>query len=48
MRFLVTGAGGQLGCDLLAVLGDDAVGLDRATLDITDPDAVRDAVRPTG
>ena len=45
MRFLVTGAGGQLGCDLLAVLGDDAVGLDRATLDITDPDAVRDAVR---
>ncbi|WP_405687973.1 dTDP-4-dehydrorhamnose reductase [Streptomyces sp. NBC_00057] len=42
--WLITGAGGMLGQDLLARLADDggtAVGLDRATLDITDADAVR-------
>lgn len=45
MRFLVTGAGGMLGQDLVAVLdGRDVVAADRKTLDITDPDAVRDAV----
>lgn len=41
MRWLVTGAGGQLGADLLRVLeGADVVGLPRAELDITDPAAV--------
>lgn len=44
MRALVVGAGGQLGSDLLAVLGDDAVGLTRAELDVTDGEAVRAAV----
>ncbi len=46
--WLVTGAGGMLGQDVLAHLaatGDDAVGLDRRSLDITDPTLVRAAVR---
>ncbi|HZB51502.1 MAG TPA: dTDP-4-dehydrorhamnose reductase [Mycobacteriales bacterium] len=47
-RFLVTGAGGQLGADLLLVLagtpGADAVGLTRAELDVADPAAVEKAV----
>ena len=46
--WLVTGAGGMLGQDVLAHLaatGDDAVGLDRRSLDITDPALVRAAVR---
>lgn len=46
-RWLVTGAAGMLGQDLLAVLkdhGTEAVGLGRADLDITDPAAVRAAV----
>ena len=47
-RLLVTGAGGMLGRDLLAVLrarGDLSVtAATRADLDITDPDAVRAAV----
>lgn len=44
-RWLVTGAGGMLGTDLMAVLGDrDATGLTRAELDITDPGAVLAAV----
>jgi dTDP-4-dehydrorhamnose reductase len=46
--WLVTGAGGMLGQDVLAHLvaaGDDAVGLDRKSLDISDPDLVRAAVR---
>lgn len=53
MRFLVTGAGGQLGSDLLRVLADvpgaEAVGVARAELDITDPAAAEQAlvdVRP--
>ena len=52
-RWLVTGAGGQLGTDVMAVLGAqgaDAHGFDRATFDITDPDAVGatlSAVAPT-
>ena len=37
MRALVTGGGGQLGSDLAAVLGDDAVALSHAELDIADP-----------
>ncbi|MCU1411408.1 MAG: NAD(P)-dependent oxidoreductase [Rhodoglobus sp.] len=44
-RYLVTGAGGMLGTDLLAVLADrDATGLTRAELDVTDRDAARAAV----
>ncbi|MFJ2113282.1 dTDP-4-dehydrorhamnose reductase [Streptomyces sp. NPDC087850] len=45
--WLVTGSGGMLGQDLLARLaaaGQDAAGLDRAALDITDPGAVREVL----
>jgi len=41
LRALVTGAGGQLGTDLLGVLGPGARGLTRADLDVTDGAAVR-------
>lgn len=47
-RWLVTGAGGQLGTDLVAVLserGIDVVGLPRARLDVGDAPAVDAAVR---
>ena len=50
-RWLVTGAGGMLGLDLQVVLTlagvpeGDVTALERKDLDITDPDAVRDAVR---
>ncbi|WP_149181765.1 dTDP-4-dehydrorhamnose reductase [Streptomyces sp. TRM49041] len=40
-RWLVTGAGGLLGRDVVARLGARAVGLDRRALDVTDPVAVR-------
>jgi dTDP-4-dehydrorhamnose reductase len=43
VRFLVTGAGGQLGSDLLAVL-PGAVGLTRTQLSVEDPAAVMAAV----
>lgn len=44
-RYLVTGAGGMLGTDLVAALdGRDVTALTRAELDITDADAVLDAV----
>ena len=44
-RWLVTGAGGMLGRDVLEVLsGDDVTGLTRAELDITDAAAVSVAV----
>ncbi|MEV8516565.1 dTDP-4-dehydrorhamnose reductase [Dactylosporangium sp. NPDC051484] len=44
-RFLVTGAGGMLGHDLLAVLGGrDVTAASRAELDITDAAKVRDLV----
>ena len=50
-RYLITGAGGQLGADLLRVLStrdavpdDEAVGLARAQLDISDVAAVHDAL----
>ena len=44
-RWLVTGAGGMLGRDLVASLGDAVVALDRAALDITQQAAVLTAVR---
>ena len=45
-RYLVAGAGGMLGADLLDVLATrEVTALTRAELDITDPDAVREAVR---
>jgi dTDP-4-dehydrorhamnose reductase/4-ketoreductase len=46
MRWLVTGAAGMLGRDTVEELrrrGANVTGLDRAALDITDPDAVRRA-----
>jgi dTDP-4-dehydrorhamnose reductase len=43
VRFLVTGAGGQLGSDLLDRL-PAAIGLTRAQLSVADRDAVREAV----
>ncbi|GAA2387514.1 dTDP-4-dehydrorhamnose reductase [Streptomyces coeruleofuscus] len=47
MRWLITGAGGMLGHDVVEELtrrGEDVVGLDRAALDITAPAAVDTAV----
>jgi dTDP-4-dehydrorhamnose reductase len=49
MRLLVTGAGGQLGADLVRVAGGrsgghEVVGLSRAELDVADPAAVEKAV----
>ncbi|MDQ3469179.1 MAG: dTDP-4-dehydrorhamnose reductase [Actinomycetota bacterium] len=47
MRLLVTGAGGQLGRDVVGAAtaaGDDVLGLDRAALDVTDRDAVLGAI----
>ncbi len=52
MKLLVTGAGGQLGVDVVGFAeqaGDEVVGVARSALDITDVAAVRellDAVRP--
>lgn len=52
MKVVVTGAGGQLGVDLVehcTSLGDDVVALDRSSLDITDSEAVHEvlaSVRP--
>ena len=47
-RWLITGAGGMLGQDLLALLrrdGSQVTGLARRGLDVADPVAVRDAFR---
>jgi dTDP-4-dehydrorhamnose reductase len=47
MRLLVTGAGGQLGHDVVAAATaerDDVIGADRSRLDVTDRDAVLDAI----
>jgi dTDP-4-dehydrorhamnose reductase len=44
-RYLIAGAGGMLGADLRSVLaGREVTALTRADLDVTDADAVRDAV----
>jgi dTDP-4-dehydrorhamnose reductase len=46
-RWLVTGAGGMLGTDLVGALisrGEPVTGMDRASLDLTDAAAVSDAV----
>jgi len=43
----VVGAGGMLGQDVVRVLGDDAIALSRAELDVTDARAVRQAVAET-
>ena len=40
MRALITGGGGQLASDLQTLLGDDAVALSHAELDIDDPAAI--------
>ncbi|MFE7900304.1 dTDP-4-dehydrorhamnose reductase [Streptomyces sp. NPDC057424] len=48
MRWLIAGAGGMLGRDVVGELtrrGESVVGLDRASLDITSPEAVDAAVR---
>jgi dTDP-4-dehydrorhamnose reductase len=50
MRFLITGAAGMLGQDLVAAAGaagHEVVGLSRTALDITDPEAVEEAVAAT-
>jgi dTDP-4-dehydrorhamnose reductase len=47
-RWLVTGAGGMLGSDLIAALtsrGEPVTGIDRAGLDVTDAAAVNDAIK---
>jgi dTDP-4-dehydrorhamnose reductase len=49
MRALITGGGGQLACDLLSALGDEARALSHAELDICDREAVArayDEVQP--
>jgi dTDP-4-dehydrorhamnose reductase len=46
-RWLVTGAGGMLGTDLVAALtssGEPVTGMDRASLDVTDTAAVTEAI----
>jgi dTDP-4-dehydrorhamnose reductase len=45
VTWLVIGSRGQLGTDLLTVLGTRAVGLDIPEIDITDPSSVATAIR---
>jgi dTDP-4-dehydrorhamnose reductase len=50
-RWLVTGAAGMLGTDLVAVLtsrGEPVTGMDRAALDVTDAAAVTEAIARCG
>ena len=47
---LVTGAGGQVGREVVELLGDDVIGVDHRALDVCDTAAVHDlvaATRPT-
>ena len=44
MKALITGGGGQLASDLVELLGDDAVALSHAELDIADSDALARAI----
>jgi len=44
VRALITGGGGQLASDLVDLLGDDAVALSHAELDIADPGALARAI----
>ena len=44
MRTLITGGGGQLASDLVELLGDDAVALSHAELDVADGDALARAI----
>lgn len=49
MKVVVTGAGGQLGRDLVAsceVAGDEVIAFDRAALDIADAEAVSGTITP--
>jgi dTDP-4-dehydrorhamnose reductase len=48
VKVFVTGAGGQVGREVVQVFGDAAVGFDHATLDVTDPGTVRAAVHAVG
>jgi dTDP-4-dehydrorhamnose reductase len=51
VRLLVTGAGGQLGCDVVSYatsVGDDVIAVDRSMLDITDPEQVRSVIAACG
>jgi dTDP-4-dehydrorhamnose reductase len=45
VKVFVTGAGGQVGREVMEAFRDDAVGFDHATLDVTDPGTVRAAVQ---
>jgi dTDP-4-dehydrorhamnose reductase len=44
VKIVVTGAGGMLGQDVVRALGDDALALTRADLDVTDAVPVREAL----
>ena len=44
MKALITGGGGQLASDLKELLGDDAVALSHASLDVADADALARAI----
>jgi len=48
MTWLVIGSRGQLGTDLMDLLGDKAVGLDVPDIDITDLDSVAQAIYDVG
>ena len=48
MTWLVIGSRGQLGTDLMDLLGDKAVGLDVPDIDITDLDSVAQAIYEVG
>jgi dTDP-4-dehydrorhamnose reductase len=44
VRALITGGGGQLASDLQELLGDDAIALSHAALDVADPHALAQAI----